>query len=218
MLELVPHMSVVFWTSSIYSTNSYACIFKTRINTIEYIHNEDLEMKKIFAVLFTSLFIVGCASHTDYYAALDAANTRNAEIAMAKAEAERTRVIALAELASSGDETSRVAAVMALALSNGGSSDEGVRAFAPAQPRNDALEWTRVLAGPVTTLGMGMFGYMTSVKQIEANRDITLGSYDSMVTLGTQSSSPIVGDDFVILPDNSSSFTVTEVGGGADAD
>ena len=175
-------------------------------------------MKKIFAVLFTSLFIVGCASHTDYYAALDAANTRNAEIAMAKAEAERTRVIALAELASSGDETSRVAAVMALALSNGGSSDEGVRAFAPAQPRNDALEWTRVLAGPVTTLGMGMFGYMTSVKQIEANRDITLGSYDSMVTLGTQSSSPIVGDGFVILPDNSSSFTVTEVGGGADAD
>lgn len=164
-------------------------------------------MKKFYAVILTSLFAAGCASNTEYYAAIDAANVRNAEIAMANAEAERTRMIALAELANTGDETSRVAAILGLAMSGNQTNNAQVRVVTPERPENPALEWARVLAHPLTSIGLGYYGYRTSTQQIRANRDITLGSYDSMVELGTNR--PIVGDGFVVTPDSSTSFSVT---------
>lgn len=160
---------------------------------------------KLIAIVTASLFTVGCAGTAqNYYKAVDDANLRQAEIEYARSQTEMARIQALMEMAKSGDETSRVAATMALAFSQNNQSQSNV--IVPQQAQDRALEWTRVLIGPMTTLGLAGFNYNLTSKQIDANRDVTLGSFDAMTELGTrdpvQTPAPLIIQDGVVVGTN----------------
>lgn len=145
-------------------------------------------MKKAAITVFTSIFLFGCANNSQYFQAVDEANHRAAQIEQLRSEAEINRINALTRIAETGDETSRVAAVMGLSmggqsLANSSSANQLV---VPRQEQNIALEWARVLVPGLTTLGLGYYGYRTQSRQIDANRDITVQSYDVMRDLGSK--------------------------------
>jgi len=89
-----------------------------------------------------ALALTGCAS-TDYtnYTATQQA------MAASKAQADTARYNALADIARTGSDTARVAAVMALAM--GGQAPQQSQALAAPQ-RSDALMWASVLVPAVT--------------------------------------------------------------------
>jgi len=89
-----------------------------------------------------ALALTGCAS-TEYaqYTATQQS------IAASKAQADTARYNALADIARTGSDTARVAAVMALAM--GGQAPQQSQALAAPQ-RSDALMWASVLVPAVT--------------------------------------------------------------------
>lgn len=87
-------------------------------------------MKRLLISLVITM--TGCANsqYADYVKA-------NTELATARARADEARYKALSDIAGSGNESSRIAAVMALALGGNGNTS------APQQleaPRNEALQ------------------------------------------------------------------------------
>jgi hypothetical protein len=96
-------------------------------------------------VLLTALALTGCAS-TEY---ADYAKAQG-DIARANADAQTARYTALSKVAETGSESSRIAAVMALALGTNtqGQAVQQVQAPAPSQ----ALQWAQVLVPSLTNI------------------------------------------------------------------
>ena len=120
-------------------------------------------MKTILAIII-ALALTGCAS-TEY---VQYAKTQEA-IATAKGTADAARYKALADIAASGDSAAKVAAVMALALGQGGTQAQQIAAPAP----NAALQWASVLV-PALTQAYG----------IRANADVAMRSSDNAARTG----------------------------------
>jgi hypothetical protein len=116
-------------------------------------------MKTLLAIII-ALALTGCAS-TEY---VQYAKTQEA-IATAKGQADAARYKAMADIAASGDSAAKVAAVMALALGQGGAGPaQQIAAPAP----NAALQWASVLV-PALTQAYG----------IRANADVSMRSSDN---------------------------------------
>lgn len=97
-------------------------------------------MKRIFLALAIVLTFTGCAS-TDY--------AQYASIHVERSKTEAARYDALASIARhSNDQTTRVAAAMALAM--GGSAN--VTGGAVSAPQNEALQWGNLLVNGATSL------------------------------------------------------------------
>lgn len=98
-------------------------------------------MKKLFISLTLALALTGCAS-TEYaqYTASQQA------IAASKAQSDTARYRALADIAKNGTDSSKVAAVMALAMGGGQSST--VQVAAPQ--RSEALMWASIIVPGIT--------------------------------------------------------------------
>ena len=116
----------------------------------------------------------GCAGYAEYYAAIDTANSRAVEI-------ESARFAALAQLAASEDEQTRMAATMALALSP--AADETI--VQPQVTRPIWLDVLQVTAGPLANLGIAGIQASVSKQQISANRDVSISTNEAFVGLGT---------------------------------
>ena len=127
-------------------------------------------MKKLASMAVAALVLTGCASYGDYYASVDSANARQVEAQRAQAEADAIRFQALMRIAESGDETAKVAATMALALT-------GQRPVAPmatpAVPQNEALQWASILV-PGVTQGLSIY-YNTRLGMRQSDNATALG-------------------------------------------
>ena len=100
-------------------------------------------MRFVFFML-AALLLTGCA--TGEYAQY--AKTQEA-IEVAKSNAQIARYQALGTIARDGDSTSKVAAVMALAL-GGNNQQQGTAVTAPE--RNQALQWASILVPGLTQI------------------------------------------------------------------
>ena len=94
------------------------------------------------SIIAIAITLAGCST-TDY----DKYATTQQSIAASKAQADTARYNALADIARTGSDTARVAAVMALAM--GGQAPQQSQALAAPQ-RSDALMWASVLVPAVT--------------------------------------------------------------------
>ena len=110
------------------------------------------------SILSIALVLSGCASPD--YAAYSKAQT---DIEVSKNLALSAKYKAMEAIASSGDATAKVAAVMALSIGSQGGSSQGSSLSAPMP--NQALQWASVLVPGVTqVLGM-RYNYLTQVTQ-----------------------------------------------------
>ena len=130
-------------------------------------------MKTLLAIII-ALALTGCASpdYAQYAKAQEA-------IATAKGQADAARYKAMADIAASGDSAAKVAAVMALALGQGGNSaTQQIAAPAP----NAALQWASVLVPA-----------LTQVYGIRANADVAMRSSDNAASTSIATTAGFVG-------------------------
>lgn len=122
-------------------------------------------MKTILTLITAMLVLTGCAS-TDY-AQYSKAQT---DIATARHNADAEKYKAFAAIAQQGDATAKVAAVMAMAMGQGGS---GAPNTLQAPQTNEALQWASILV-PGLTQVMGMrYNYLSA--QTQSNNATALG-------------------------------------------
>src|SRR5262245_5249547 len=123
-----------------------------------------------------------------------------ADVQRAYAAAEQARYTALAELARTGDTTSRTAAVLALALAGGSNARPDFKL--PVPPENDAdraYKWAALLVGPLSNVGFGYFGYRLGVTQSNNNAATTIAGYNTFGTIansGFNANASIAGAGF----------------------
>ena len=137
------------------------------------VHRQTAGKRRAGVVVALALLATGCASNAEYFAAIDRANEQAAMVESARFEA-------LARLAETGDDATRMAAAMALALSTGSASSIAV----PERPQNQALQWASILVPSVTQLGIAGIGATVQRSQITANRDVAINTNRSFVDLG----------------------------------
>ena len=178
-------------------------------------------------LLVPLMFLIGCASTSEYYESVQHANDSRSKVELAKAQAEVERIRALQNISQNGDPSAQTAAVMALALTgqqSNGDSDSS-RTVAPEKPRSagdTAFRWATLLVPSLTTLYAVDQAATTRQQQIQANRDVSINSNRTMLGFGQLAAGneativggegdkvltptqPIVGDedDVLLFPTN----------------
>jgi len=148
--------------------------------------------KKVLVIALASLFVLGgCATTAvdpNYAAQLashDAQTKATLQLAQAKASADAVRWTAIAEIAKTGDASTKSAALMALAFAggSGGSNGDAVAlALArnvPQAPESDAdkaYKWTALFAGPVTNMASAYFGFKLGTTQSNNAASVALST------------------------------------------
>jgi len=173
-------------------------------------------------LLVPLMFLVGCASTSDYYESVQHANDSRSKVELAKAQAEVERIRALQNISQNGDPSAQTAAVMALALTNqqtgNNKSHDTVTPRQPKSAHEVALDWAGILVPGVTSLYSinrntavqeQQINRNTAVQeqQIDANRDVRINSNRTMLGFGQLNAgneATIVGngDDRVLTPRN----------------
>ena len=87
------------------------------------------------SVIAIAIVLAGCST-TEYTQYVDA----HKAVAQAKADAEVARYEALAHIASSGDTSARIAAVMAIAMGGQGNANKPTQIAAPVPAGSTALQ------------------------------------------------------------------------------
>jgi hypothetical protein len=137
------------------------------------------KLRNVFAVALMALVLAvgGCATtkvdpnFAAQIEAYSAGQRAQADVAKAKADAERARYDAIAQIGQSGDAAAKIASVLALALGNGSNSLTSAPPTSqplPAPPESGAdkaFKWAALIAGPVTNVASGYFGYKLGVTQ-----------------------------------------------------
>ncbi|MBL0142677.1 MAG: hypothetical protein IPP91_11390 [Betaproteobacteria bacterium] len=157
------------------------------------------------AVIVLSLTLAACAGIDKNYAALLASQEA---IATARADAEKARFAAIAEIAKgSADPAARTAAVMALAL--GGGANAAPIAL-PPPPESDGYKWAALILGPVTNIASGYFGYRLGVTQSDNAAMATIASYSTFGQMGGAiERAGVAGYPFVQAPGPVTTTTTT---------
>lgn len=133
-------------------------------------------MKILIAAIISATLLMGCAN-TEYLAYSKA----QTEIEVSKNLALSAKYKAMEAIAASGDATAKVAAVMALSMSNQGGSSQGTSIAAPAP--NQALQWASVLVPGVTqVLGM-RYNYLSTVTQSNNSAAVAQSTNASFVDI-----------------------------------
>jgi hypothetical protein len=162
-------------------------------------------------LLVPLMFLVGCASTSDYYESVQHANDSRSKVELAKAQAEVERIRALQNISQNGDPSAQTAAVMALALTNqqtgNNNSSDTVTPRQPKSAHEVALDWAGILVPGVTSLYSINRNTAVQEQQIDANRDVRINSNRTMLGFGQLNAgneATIVGngDDRVLTPRN----------------
>lgn len=133
-------------------------------------------MPKIISLAIIALSLTGCAT-TEYKEYADA----QTQIHVARAQADKARYEALANVAQSGTESAKVAAVMALALGGtNGQAQQGPQVQAPQA--SSALQWAAVLVPGVSQ----MYAISQSTR-------LGMAQSDNSTALGVSTNSAFVG-------------------------
>lgn len=147
----------------------------------------------LLVAIFVAAVTSGCASQGGYYAAVQASNQAQIEIAKARAQADEARYRALADVANTGDPSARVAVAMALALGGGDAKPAaGAQAVAPVPMRSEALEWASILAPTLTNVGLGIVNAATVRHQASMTRDIAVSTNATFGQLGASIKSDVI--------------------------
>ena len=147
-------------------------------------------MKGYYENYYYSIFVfllltgTGCASND--YAAYGQAQ---AAVATAKATADTARYQALSKIAESGNESSRIAAVMALALGNNTQTQS--TQIAPPQP-SQALQWAQVLAPSLTSIASMHYTSRTSMANAESAARVSESTNSAFLGIASKIQAPVV--------------------------
>ena len=148
---------------------------------------------KLLAVLFiTSL--AGCANqeyaqYLETTSKIEAAKetSRTAE-AVARYNADAAKYKAMSDIATTGDQTDKVAAVMAIALGEQKSNTSGVThsdTKVQLPPTNQALQWASILVPSLTQMVGMNYNYRMAETQSNNARDIAVSTNQTFSGLGT---------------------------------
>lgn len=133
--------------------------------------------KRLTVATAVMVALAGCASPEMYRQYADG----QAKIEIAKYTAQAEKYKAMAKIAEAGDATSKVAAVVAMAMGDMGGGQSGTGGSAqlapPKDPSETALQWASILV-PATVQGFG----------IKANRDVAIRQSDNSTALGLRQS------------------------------
>jgi hypothetical protein len=128
-------------------------------------------MRAIAAALV--VFLVGCQSTGYQEYALAMSRIAESQASVAREQAQAMILLARDPQAS---ETTRTVAVLMLAL-----GVQNSKAQVQMQPPiNETLEWVRVLAGPVSNIGLAYFGYRLGVHTSSDNAANVQASYAAL--------------------------------------
>lgn len=154
-------------------------------------------MKSIIISLTASFALFGCASG-DYKLY---AETQQ-EIARSKALAESARYQALAEIAKTGDSTTKVAATMAIAMGQGGADKKEQDIAAPKSPGDTALQWASILVPSATQLaGIASNAYV-AVKQSNNQTSVALAQSNNSASVAKDTNDTMQGiANLITLPE-----------------
>ena len=108
---------------------------------------------KLLALLL-AITLAGCASTGDYAAYANG----QAAIEAARHSADAARYKAMSDIAATGDSSAKVAAVMALALGQGGAQGQATRIQAPKSDADIALSWAQILVPGLTSITGIVYG------------------------------------------------------------
>lgn len=131
-------------------------------------------MKYLALIIVLALSLVGCATN-DYKAYADA----QADIATAKANADTARYNALSEIAKTGTESSKIAAVMALALGTSGTAQVSQ---VQAPQASNALQWASILVPG-----------LTQAYAISRSADVSINSSNNAMLTSSATTAAFVG-------------------------
>lgn len=148
---------------------------------------------KLVTLAVVGVFAVGCSSiDANYKARMDtqlAIEKAYAEVEKQKALAEQARFTAMARIGETGDQTAKAVAVMALAMGAAGGKGDQPRVPQPLPQYENggdkALKWAAVLAGPLTNIASGYYGYRLGVAQSDNNAATTIAGYNSFSNIAT---------------------------------
>lgn len=137
--------------------------------------------------LFLSVSLVGCASTGDYAAYANG----QAAIESAKHSADAARYKAMSDIASGGDATAKVAAVMALAL--GQNTQSVVRIQAPKSDADIALSWAQILVPGIVNVAGIAYGAKVATTASNNAANVSMNTNNAFVGIaGKIQASPIV--------------------------
>ncbi len=150
-------------------------------------------LKTAFASL-VFILLSACATDANYAlyvettARIEASmNASRSAEAVAKQNSELVRYAALAEIAKTGDEVSKIAAVMALAFGNGSNSNTArpqERVALQSPPQDKALAWASLLI-PTLTQVVGMsYNYRLGTVQSNNARNIAVSTNNAFTGMG----------------------------------
>lgn len=160
-------------------------------------------MKKLVIPVFL-LSLVGCASN-DYKLY---AETQQ-EIARSRAVAETARYQALAEIAKTGDATSKVAATMAIAMGQNSSDKKDQTVAAPKSPGDTALQWASIIVPSATQLaGIASNAYV-AVKQSNNQTKTAINQSNNATEVAKDTNSTMQGIAGMITVPEPTVVTVT---------
>ena len=140
---------------------------------------------KRFALL-ALVALTGCATDYKLYAEAQTANAR------ARAEADKAKYAALAEIARSGDSAAKVAAVMSLHM-QGGAAPQADTLAAPKHIADSLLQWSALLVPVVGQ--MYAVNRQTGLGMLQSNNATTLGlkQSDNATALGINTNNTFLG-------------------------
>lgn len=150
-------------------------------------------MKPLVLFILALVFLTGCAS-TDY----DSYAKAQGDIARANAEAQRARYDALSKVAETGSESSRIAAVMALAFSSGTGSQAVQQVQAPQA--SAALQWAQVLVPSITNIAGLHYASRASIASAESAATVAKSTNEAFVGIAGKIQAPITVVPQTIAP------------------
>lgn len=150
-------------------------------------------MKTVSILLISLLALTGCANveYTQYLAAqtrlsADAQVAKSTE-AVAKYNADAAKYRAMADIAASGTESAKVAAVMAIAL--GTQQGNGSAAATPTQLQlpgaSPALQWASILVPSLTNIAGIAANMRVATVQSNNSRDVAVSTNSTFAGMGT---------------------------------
>ena len=143
-----------------------------------------------YTALFAALLLTGCATQQTVTRDL---NVQIALVEKAKAEAEKARYDAIAQIAATGGDSAKTAAVVALALAGRGGDSTSPRFVAPEAPKS-VLETAFHIALGVADRALQVYGIRSNanvaIRQGEYNRDIFVAGYSTIADVAGRIQAP----------------------------
>lgn len=157
---------------------------------------------KHLALITIAIALTGCATN-DY----DAYAKAQADVARARADADTARYNALSQIAQSGTESARVAAVMALALGGNGNSQAVSQVQAPQN--SQALQWVQALVPSLTSIAGMHYASRSAIAAADASSRISESTNAAFVGIAGKIQAPVVAAPIVPQANVSTVTTTT---------